>query len=523
MSAAAGGAMQVEGTRGRPDRAAEKGAARPVSLANKVFDLPGPIPLQRSYIVASTPRCGGTFLCTRLWATGVLGAPAEYFGYQKQLATKMMARLKASSPADYLGKLLACRTSKNGVFGMNMEFNDFDEALRRFPGMLAVLSPITYIYVDRKDQLSQAAFMAKSVQTDAGPSKPRREPAVLRYDRDLISKWLGRIERQKLGWMRWFEGNGIVPFKVTYEDFITKPGAVVRSIVELLGVENNEPQKLRVALAERPTDRTSTQWAARFERETTSGIEYEETAAAIAAKSAADHVKTERKAPHVFDRYDEIKGTPAAPVAAKRMRHRYDAIIACNRDLFKNARVLDIRSGDGRWCLAALDAGAAHVVGIEGQQRTVDAASNAFGKLGVKPESYQFVNNTIFEALNSFSPAAFDLILCRELSSDPHFFFKCLWRLRPKNIVLDTKIIGRKEPVAVFKVKQQEKAGATARRRISSLNAIPNHALITVLCGYFGFRCRVIDWRALGIIDWTGVHDYERDRRHTYVLDQIAR
>src|SRR5437016_2038798 len=104
MPIGAGSAIQVDSVHGRPRRFA--GSARPASLMAASFDLPGPVPLRRSYIIACTPRCGSTFLCTRLWATGVLAAHAEYFGYQKKGGTTMMARLKALSPVDYLQKLL---------------------------------------------------------------------------------------------------------------------------------------------------------------------------------------------------------------------------------------------------------------------------------------------------------------------------------------------------------------------------------------------------------------------------------
>jgi len=490
---------------------------------NKAFDLPGPVPLRKSYIVASTPRCGSTFLCTRLWATGVLGAPAEYFGYHKRVGTKMMERLDAASDADYLRKLLACRTSKNGVFGMNTEFNDFEEALRRLPGLLAALAPVTYVYVERPDQLVQAAFMAKSVQIDALPAGQKKQPAALQYDRDLISKWLGRIERQRLGWMRWFDANGIVPFVVSYEKFTTNPAAAVRSVVELLGVENDKRQQVRVALAERPSDRISKEWAARFEREIQSGIEYRKTGAADAAKPKPARAKDERNDAHIFDRYNAVHGTAVRPLAAKRLRHRYDAIVARNRALFKNARVLDLRSGDGRWSFAAIDAGAAHVVGVDSRQELVEAARKAFTKIGIKPARYEFVTSKLFPALNDFSPDAFDLVLCPYVSPDPHFFFKCLRRLRPKHVVLDTKIVGQKDPIAVFRIKKRDNAGPKAGTRSASLGAVPNHALIKTLSDYFGFRWRLIDWRAVGIADWAGIGDYKLDRRRTYVLDRIER
>jgi trehalose 2-sulfotransferase len=522
MPTAADGTMQVRRIAGRLRRAAEnESAGPPISLANQAFDLPGSVPLRRSYIIASTPRCGSAFLCARLWATGVLGAPAEYFAYQKYIATKMMERLRTSSPADYLEKLLACRTSNNGVFGANLDFNDFEEALRRLPEMLDVLSPVSYVFVDRRDQLIQAAYMARDVQSDTASrlTEQQRQRTIVRYDRDMISKWLGRIERQRLGWIRWFAANNIVPFVVTYTQLITHPAAAARDIVNLLGVQDDEPQKLRVALVDRPSDRVSEVWAARFEREIANGIEDRGIRPVDAAEASHEDAKDAGEAPHIFDRLDEINGIAAGSTAAKRSRDRYKAIIARNRVLFKNARVLDLRSGDGCWSLAALDAGAAHVVGVEGQPKALAAARNAFAEIGVEQGSYRFVNERMFEALNAFSPEEFDLILCREVSSDPHFFFQCLWRLRPKHIVLDTKITGQKEPSIAFTLRQEGSPGPKGGRRLASIDAAPNHALIKILCDWFGFHCRLINWRALGITDWTGVDDYKRNRRRTYVLD----
>jgi trehalose 2-sulfotransferase len=509
--------MQVDPIGGRPGHAAKEHSAKPISPMSEQFDLPGPAPLRKSYVIAATPRCGSTFLCTRLWATGVLGAPAEYFSYQKKLVgTTMMERLQASSPADYLGKLLSRRTSQNGVFGMSFEFNDFDEALRRFPGMLDALSPFTYIFVDRRDQLTQAAFMAKGVQADSLAATLHQRRAALRYDRDLIAKWLGRIERQKLGWMRWFAANNVEPYVVTYEEMAADIDATVHGIVELLGVENDEPQPMRVVLTERPSDRVSERWAARFEREVASGIELEETA--VESAGAATKAPAAR---HIFDGYDAIKGSPVRPNVAKRMRDRYEAIIAQNRDLFKNARVLDLRSGDGHWSFAALNAGAAQVVGVDNKQNAVNAASTAFGKIGVDSASYQFISDDIFTALNTFSPEAFDLILCREVSSEPHFLFTSLRRLKPKHVILDTRIVDRKEPVVVFRLNRRENRGPAATRQPAAIIAVPSHELIKTLSDYCGFACRAIDWHALGIADWTGIHDYQSNRRRTYVLDGI--
>jgi hypothetical protein len=52
--------------------------------------------------------------------------------------------------------------------------------------------------------------------------------------------------------------------------------------------------------------------------------------------------------------------------------------------------------------------------------------------------------------------------------------------------------------------------------------AVPTEELIAFLCDYFGFHCRRTDWNALGITDWTGIHDYEQGRRQTFLLEPAS-
>ena len=205
---------------GKQSRLAQENSAKPIRrLTDQRLDFPGPVPLRKSYIVASTDRSGSTFLCSLLWQTGVLGAPAEYWNHRrrpngKPIGIQMTERLNASSPADYLKKLLACRTSKNGVFGVKAHSFDFKEALRKFPKLLEALSPVTYIYIRREDKVAQAVSMAKATQTGAWVARSEAQTENLNYDRDLIAKCLGFVERQDRDWAQWFEANHIEPFVV---------------------------------------------------------------------------------------------------------------------------------------------------------------------------------------------------------------------------------------------------------------------------------------------------------------------
>jgi trehalose 2-sulfotransferase len=502
-------------------------------LTDTRLDFPAPASLRKSYIVASTYRSGSTYLCSMLWQTGVLGAPAEYWNYRSRaggqpIGTQMKERLNASSPADYLNKLLACRTSKNGVFGVKAHSIDFKEELRQFPKMLDILAPITYIYIQRQDKVAQAVSMVKATQTGAWVARTTAKTADLRYDKDLIAKCLAFVERQDRDWQNWFAANQIAPFVVVYEKLIADPARVVRGIVELLNVQEDERQAVFPPDLEKQGDETNEEWVARFRRESsaTSGSPPGSEAAVAAEITAPPHAVAANgpAVSHVFDRYDEIKDTAARPVDAKRLRHRYEAMIGQNRALFHNARVLNIHSGDGRWSFAALDAGAAHVVGVEGERAPIEAARNAFAKLGVSSASYEFISADVLSVLRTFAPGSFDLILCLDFPrvADPHLFFHRLRRLRPKHVILDTGIVAGKVPLASFRIKQRDKTEPSAPVQSAPLRVVPNHELIRMLCDYFDFRWQVIDWHGLGITDWTGIHDYERNRHRTYILQGVS-
>jgi trehalose 2-sulfotransferase len=131
---------------------------------DEAFDFDGPIALRKSYIIASLPRSGSQFLSGELWKTGVLGAPCEYL-FPAYDMRPMMNRLRATSPADYIAKLVACRTSPNGIFGMNVHIQHLKPFLRGYPALLDVLAPLTFIHTIQRNKVAQAVSMAKAYLT----------------------------------------------------------------------------------------------------------------------------------------------------------------------------------------------------------------------------------------------------------------------------------------------------------------------------------------------------------------------
>jgi LPS sulfotransferase NodH len=570
---------------------------REVTDARLDFDHFGS--LRKSYVIASSYRCGSVYLSSRLWQTGVLGAPMTYLGSRHSLHP-LMKRFKTVTPAAYVAALIARRSSRNGVFGMKEHFINFEGFIKEYPPFLEVMAPMTFIFISRADKVAQAVSMAKALQTgqwtsrmDSGPSRP------VQYDGGLIANCIKEIALQDAHWERWFEANKIAPFELTYEGFSSDIDGTVRNIVELLGVQDDEPDMVEPPPTKKQSDETNEEWIERFRRDTRFNGEGKNgvvasDAYAVAAESSIERFQrdtgmseeprqrvaratpddyttggggrawTERyrratfgepreediqppasgasagesngahatgaepetagdqqpspSVPHFCDRHEQLidnlptgKESATGFIRAIRLRHRYDAIIGQNRALFAGARVLDLMRARGFWSLAALDAGAAHVTGVEPSRREIKAAKKNFAENGVNPASYRLIRSGIFDAIQRFDSDAFDIILCG-FAEDCYLieFFRHLIRLQPKHIIMDTKVRTAQGTTALFELTKGHKA----------IRLTPSHGLIEFLCED-EFALREVDWNAMGISHWTGVKGYATGRHRTYVLDRL--
>lgn len=211
------------------------------------------VPLKKSYIVASSYRSGSNYFCWELWRTGVLGAPVEFLNPYDALPV-LMNRFKASSPADYITKLIQRRSSKNGVFGLKTHSHHFEVFLKQYPQLLEALAPVTFIHINRRNKLAQAVSMAKALQTDFWTSRIESERPPVQYDRELIAKCLEEVEQQELKWPRWFEAHNIEPFRVVYEDLIADTPKVIRKSLSSSALRTTNPI---MSLFHRPSGRVT--------------------------------------------------------------------------------------------------------------------------------------------------------------------------------------------------------------------------------------------------------------------------
>lgn len=187
----------------------------------------------RTYLIASTPRCGSHYLGHLLFETGQLGSPLEYLHPAHN--TKWQEILGATTSEEAMRRLFRRRTSPSGWFGLKAHWSQFASALKD-PELMDVLNIETFIFLQRRDALSQAISLVIARQTGAWISfhEQQRRPV---YSFEEIEAALAEVEEECQNWREYFQKHEISPLEFEYEDIVAEPGCTVSAIARALGVD----------------------------------------------------------------------------------------------------------------------------------------------------------------------------------------------------------------------------------------------------------------------------------------------
>ena len=133
-----------------------------VNLTDEEYDFPSPTTPSTFYAVATYARTGSYLLCEKLWRSGQMGAPFEYFNHFN-LMLQMVSRLKVNSIQNYVNRLFELRTSPNGVFGIKLFPEHFQ--FMHLARIVWLFPNLQFICLEREDVLAQAISYAKAMQT----------------------------------------------------------------------------------------------------------------------------------------------------------------------------------------------------------------------------------------------------------------------------------------------------------------------------------------------------------------------
>jgi trehalose 2-sulfotransferase len=214
----------------------------------------------RGYMICATSRSGSTYLCELLASTGLLGNPREYFN-----TSGRRRRTDPAYPSDRTAQLDIIRTTgatSNGIYAVKV----IGPQLLRLEGRIDPfrdLPNLALVRIRRTDVLGQAISLARARQTGQFIASDRPRGAAV-YNAGAIRHGLRSIMQQEATWDAALAQLGVQPLRITYEEIVADPQAVVDRIAAHLGLAM--PVKVDQALVTHTMQRDgqSAEWRARF-------------------------------------------------------------------------------------------------------------------------------------------------------------------------------------------------------------------------------------------------------------------
>lgn len=227
---------------------------------------------EQTYLLATVPRAGSTYLSHLLWRTGCLGAPLEYLNFESagpygfaSNSTEMQRRLWHS--------VLRRRCSPNGVFGLKAFAPQLEQLQRNNPPLLdEVLATILpqdrerrVVYLRRRDRLAQTVSYARANLSGVWRKEQEKGGApALDYSEEALEAAERGIAHQQAGWEQMFAELKIEPLTVWHEDALEDGDAVAQAVADYVGVAIDPTAAVEVPAIEKQSEGDSREWAKRY-------------------------------------------------------------------------------------------------------------------------------------------------------------------------------------------------------------------------------------------------------------------
>jgi Methyltransferase domain len=229
-----------------------------------------------------------------------------------------------------------------------------------------------------------------------------------------------------------------------------------------------------------------------------------------------------------FNHFDRFYRTSKSGTEPDRLNKRHEVCVQRHREILRGKRVLDIASHDGRFSLAALHAGCAHITGIEARPHLVEAAQANFRFYGVEPSKYRFYLGDVFDILRQ-KEIEVDVVLLFGFfyhTSRHAELALLISKTGAKYIILDSIVLPKAfaEGMAIVKVKQEptDVEGFGLEDGPLALVGIPSRSAVELIFHHHGFLSEEIDWTPY-LQDSSGVEDYEKGTHATFLISRAGK
>jgi hypothetical protein len=221
-----------------------------------------------------------------------------------------------------------------------------------------------------------------------------------------------------------------------------------------------------------------------------------------------------------IERYPRLLQTSQTGLVPERLDKRFTILVENYRDLIAGRRILDLASHDGRWSLAALDVGAAHVTGIEARPHLVENARDNCQAYGFDSRRHEFVLGNVFDVLQNRTFERIDTVFCFGFFYHVARHVELIDRLRPKAVILDTGISpGSGCSMEWIREKVDEEPNAAGDRLARAgwaLVGYPTRKVIELMWGHFGYKIVELEWKSQ-LEGVPGMDDYRFDKRASFL------
>ncbi len=198
----------------------------------------------------------------------------------------------------------------------------------------------------------------------------------------------------------------------------------------------------------------------------------------------------------------------------QRRRYFFDALLRVTGGSLRGRRVLDLGCNAGFWSLAALEAGADFVLGVDARQLYIDQAKLVFEAKAIDPQRYRFAQGNVF---SHELDEHFDVVLCLGLLdhvAKPVELFEVMSATSPELIVIDTEI--SRSRTSVFELDTlYNRENAVEYETV----LIPSRLALSELAAQFGFQATAL---AQNMTDYAGLRDYLHQRRLAFICAKDA-
>jgi SAM-dependent methyltransferase len=197
----------------------------------------------------------------------------------------------------------------------------------------------------------------------------------------------------------------------------------------------------------------------------------------------------------------------------QRKRYFFDPLVELAGGSLKGKRVLDLACNAGFWSLAAIEAGADFVLGIDGRQMHIDQANFVFDAKGVDPKRYRFTTGNIFKTdMTTFGK--FDVVLCLGLLyhvSKPVELMEKIDEASSDLLVIDTTL--SMAPGSTFELRRD--ALDEPRNAVDyEMVLYPTRQAVLDLVQQFGYQAIVLQPR---FTDYAGSIEYRVQSRRAFL------